>query len=155
MSMSGSFQLPGCACGAALSCLKPMPLMLRQVSVMSPVVRQELPLTEPPQFQTMDGVWEVQLQPLGGARTVYSHLSISQKGDTLSGTWNRSAKEKLPFTGTFDGRLFKLTLSGGQTMTMSGYAENFGDMVGLLTTADPKDKGVPFTASHRKHDKLG
>ncbi len=37
---------------------------------------------------------------------------------------------------------------------MAGYAENFGDMVGLLTTADPKDKGVPFTASHRKHDKV-
>jgi hypothetical protein len=108
---------------------------------------------EPPQFQTMDGVWEVQLQPLG-ARTAYSHLTIVQKGDTLTGTWNRSDKVKLPFTGTFDGRLFKLTFSGGQTLTMSGYAENFGDMVGLLTTADPKDKGVPFTASHRKHDKV-
>ncbi|MEA2666033.1 MAG: hypothetical protein QOI11_2977 [Candidatus Eremiobacteraeota bacterium] len=110
---------------------------------------------EPPQFQTLDGVWEVQLQPLGGARTVYSHLAITQKGDTLSGTWNRTDKEKLPFTGTFDGRLFKLTVSAGtQTYTMSGYAENFGDMIGLLTTADPKDKGVPFTASHRKRDKI-
>lgn len=110
---------------------------------------------EPPQFQTMDGVWEVQLQPLNGARTVYSHLAITQKGDTLSGTWNRSDKEKLPFTGTFDGRLFKLTVTAGtQTYTLSGYAENFGDMVGLLTTGDPKDKGVPFTASHRKHDKI-
>jgi hypothetical protein len=103
----------------------------------------------------MDGVWELQLQPLGAARAVYSHLAITQKGDTLSGTWIRSDKDKLPFTGTFDGRLFKLTVgNGAQAYTMAGYAENFGDMVGLLTTGDPKDKGVPFTASHRKHDKL-
>jgi len=38
---------------------------------------------------------------------------------------------------------------------MSGYAENFGDMVGLLTSSDPKDKGLPFTAAHRKKEKLG
>ncbi|MEO7040471.1 MAG: hypothetical protein ABI186_10620 [Candidatus Elarobacter sp.] len=111
---------------------------------------------EPPQFQTMDGVWEVQLQPLtGSGRTVYSHLYITQKADALSGTWKRDDKTKLPFTGTFDGRLFKLTLTDGKTtLTMSGYAENFGDMVGLLLTADPKDKGTPFTAAHRKKEKV-
>ncbi len=108
----------------------------------------------PPQFQTMDGVWEVQLQPIGG-RTVYSHLAITQKGDALSGTWIRGDKDRLPFSGTFDGRLFKLTVTAaGQTYTMSGYAENFGDMVGLLTGADPKDRGTPFTASHRKKDRV-
>lgn len=113
----------------------------------------------PPQFSTMDGVWEVQLQPLNGARTVYSHLYITQKGDALTGTWARTDKEKVPFTGTFDGRLFKLTASGtGATpavWTLAGYAENFSDMVGLLQTTDPKDKGVPFTASHRKKERYG
>lgn len=110
---------------------------------------------EPPQFSTMDGVWEVQLQPLGTARAIYSHLAIAQKGDQLSGTWLRENKQKLPFTGTFDGRLFKLTTTDGKTTwTFSGYAENYSDMVGLMQTADPKDKGTPFTASHRKKDRL-
>ena len=111
---------------------------------------------EPPQFSTMDGVWEVQLQPLtGSGRAIYSHLAITQKGDQLSGTWQRENNQKLAFTGTFDGRLFKLTAADGKgTWTFSGYAENFSDMVGLVQTADPKDKGVPFTASHRKKDRL-
>jgi outer membrane protein assembly factor BamB len=109
---------------------------------------------EPPQFSTMDGVWEVQLQPLGTTRAVYSHLAIAQKGDQLSGTWLRD-NQKLAFTGTFDGRLFKLTTTDGKTTwTFSGYAENYSDMVGLVQTADPKDKGTPFTASHRKKDRL-
>jgi hypothetical protein len=111
---------------------------------------------EPPQFSSMDGVWEVQLQPLATGKTVYSHLSITQKGDALTGTWVRNDKQKLPLTGTFDGRLFKLTATGpnNATWTFSGYAENFGDMVGMLTSADPKDPGTPFTASHRKKEKL-
>jgi hypothetical protein len=111
---------------------------------------------EPPQFATMDGVWEVQLQPLtGNGRAIYSHLAIAQKGDQLSGTWLRQNNQKIPFTGTFDGRLFKLSAADGKTTwTFAGYAENFSDMVGLLQTADPKDKGTPFTASHRKKDRL-
>ncbi len=107
---------------------------------------------EPLQFSTMDGIWEVQLQPLtGSGRTVYSHLVVTQKGDALNGTWLRG-NEKLSFTGTFDGRLFKLTAKDAKdnAWTFAGYAENFSDMVGLLLTADPKDKGTPFTASHRK-----
>jgi hypothetical protein len=110
---------------------------------------------EPPQFSTMDGVWEVQLQPLTGTgRAIYSHLRIAQKGDQLSGTWTRENNQKVPFTGTFDGRLFKLNATDGKVAwTFSGYAENFSDMVGLLQTADPKDKGTPFTASHRKKDR--
>jgi hypothetical protein len=110
----------------------------------------------PPQFSTMDGVWEVQLQPLMTGKTIYSHLYVSQKGDALTGTWVRANNDKMPFTGTFDGRLFKLTATDTKkaTYTLSGYAENFSDMVGLLTTADPKDKGTPFTASHRKKEKI-
>jgi hypothetical protein len=115
---------------------------------------------EPPQFSTMDGVWEVQVQPLNGARTIYSHLYVTQKGDALSGTWIRSDKDRVPFTGTFDGRLFKLTATAADaaktTWTLSGYAENFSDMVGLLVvTADKNDRGTPFTASHRKKERIG
>ena len=115
---------------------------------------------EPPQFSTMDGVWELQVQPLNGQRTVYSHLYVTQKGDALSGTWLRGDKVKVPFTGTFDGRLFKLTATGTDaaksTWTLSGYAENFSDMVGLLiVAADKNDKGTPFTASHRKKERIG
>ena len=111
---------------------------------------------EPPQFSTMDGVWEVQLQPLtGNGRAIYSHLFVTQKGDQLSGSWLRENNQRIPFSGTFDGRLFKLTSTDGKiTWTFAGYAENFSDMVGLLQTADPKDKGTPFTASHRKKDRL-
>ena len=111
---------------------------------------------EPPQFQTMDGVWEVVVQPMTVYRPIYSHFYLIQKGDQLTGTWVRSDNTKIPISGTFDGRLFTLTASDGKTTyTLKGYAENFGDMVGLLTTADPKDKGAAFTASHRKKEKLG
>jgi hypothetical protein len=111
----------------------------------------------PPQFSTMDGVWEVQLQPLMTGRTIYSHLYVTQAGDALTGTWVRGNNEKLAFTGTFDGRLFKLTATDAKkaAYTLSGYAENFSDMVGMVTTADPKDRGTPFTAAHRKKEKFG
>jgi hypothetical protein len=111
---------------------------------------------EPLQFSSMDGVWEVQLQPLTTGKTVYSHLVMVQKGDTLTGTWVRKGNDRLNFTGTFDGRLFKLTAKDAKdaAWTFSGYAENFSDMVGLLISADPKDKGTPFTASHRKRERL-
>jgi hypothetical protein len=111
---------------------------------------------EPPQFQTMDGVWEVVVQPMAVFRPIYSHFFITQKADQISGTWVRENNQKVPITGTFDGRLFTLTGTDGKTTwTMKGYAENFGDMVGLMTTADPKDKGTAFTAAHRKKEKVG
>ena len=118
---------------------------------------------EPPQFTSMDGVWEVASQPLDRSlRVSYTHLYITQHGDQLTGTWLRKGKLKekdadtYDFTGTFDGRLFKLNLKNakGNVYTMSGYAENYSDMVGLLTTADPKDRGTPFTASHRKSERF-
>ena len=108
----------------------------------------------PPQFTSLDGVWEVQLQPLNGTPTVYSHFYMTQKGNDLSGTWVRPNSAKDAFNGTFDGRLFALTLKDGtHTMTLNGYVENFGDMVGLYKTDDPKDPGTPFTASHRKKER--
>ncbi len=109
---------------------------------------------EAPQFSTLDGVWEVALQPLTGARTIYSHLYITQSGNTLTGTWRRTGKTVLPFTGTFDGRLFKLSVTDGtSTELLSGYEENYMDMVGLYTDGDPKHAGTPFTAAHRKRER--
>ena len=110
----------------------------------------------PPQFSTLDGVWEVQMQPLNpiGTPTVYSHFYMTQKGNDLSGTWKRANNTTVPFTGSFDGRLFALTVKdGAHTFTLNGYVENFGDMVGLYKTEDPKDQGTPFTASHRKKER--
>ena len=110
---------------------------------------------EPPQFSTLDGVWEVALQPLNGGRTVYSHLYVTQQGNAVSGTWRRGGdKAGLPFTGTFDGRLFKLTVTdGAATQQLSGYEENYMDMVGLFSDGDPAHQGTPFTAAHRKRIK--
>jgi len=111
---------------------------------------------EPPQFSTMDGVWEVALQPLDGGPAVYSHFFFSQGEQTLTGMWKRDEKSTLPLTGSFDGRLFKLTATdGSKTYTLSGYVENFGDMVGLITLDGSTAFGTPFTAQHRKKQKLG
>jgi hypothetical protein len=119
---------------------------------------------EPPQFSSLNGVWEVALQPLNGSRTIYSHLYVTQKGDQISGTWVRAGTGKkglvtAPFTGTFDGRLFKLSGTDPQiSFTLAGYVENFSDMVGMLTatlatqTGTPAP-GIPFTADHRKASK--
>jgi hypothetical protein len=109
---------------------------------------------EPPQFSTLDGVWEVAFQPLTGARTIYSHLYVTQVGNELKGTWRRDAKTVVPFTGTFDGRLLKLSATDGTiTYTFSGYEENYMDMVGLFSDGDTKHQGTPFTAAHRKRSR--
>ncbi len=109
---------------------------------------------EPPQFSTLDGVWEIAFQPLTGARARYSHLYVTQNGNDLTGTWRRDGKTLVPFTGTFDGRVLKLTASAGDaTYVFSGYEENYMDMVGLFTDGDPKHQGTPFTAAHRKRER--
>jgi hypothetical protein len=107
---------------------------------------------EPPQFSTLDGIWEVEAQPLGKRLAVYSHLSIAITGPTISGYWEHDPrKTKSTMTGTFDGRLIQMqvTMPDGTTTQFSGYVENFADMVGLVRTND-KDPGTAFTAQHRK-----
>ncbi len=109
---------------------------------------------EPPQFSTLDGVWEIAFQPLTGARTSYSHLYVTQSGNDLKGTWRRDGKTIIPFTGTFDGRLLKLTATDGKsTFTFSGYEENYMDMVGMFSDGDPAHPGTPFTGAHRKRER--
>jgi len=108
----------------------------------------------PAQFSTLDGVWEVEMQPIGSSRTVYSHLSITQNGNTVGGYWQHEPRNtKSPFTGTFDGRLFQfiIDLGNGQSATMSGYAENFSDFVGMLRMSDGSSNA--FTAEHRKKER--
>jgi len=109
---------------------------------------------EPPQFTTLDGVWEVELQPLGKRLASYSHLGVTSTGSTITGYWEsdpRKQKSRLPMTGTFDGRLISLSIAmaDGTTATFSGYVEGFADMVGLFRAND-HDPGTAFTAEHRK-----
>lgn len=111
---------------------------------------------QPPQFSALDGVWEIELQPLNTTRALYSHMSIVQgavTGNTtvLSGYWQRN-NAKLPMTGTFDGRLITMTVADPVApITFSGYVEAFSDMVGLQKIGT---KTTSFTAQHRKKVKL-
>jgi hypothetical protein len=109
----------------------------------------------PPQFTTLDGVWEVELQTR--ATTFYSHFTLRQSGSQgadVSGIWDQGGNpdKKLPLTGTFDGRLFKFTATLGQNAyTFTGYVENYSDIVGMVS--DGKND-LPFTAQHRKKEKF-
>lgn len=108
----------------------------------------------PPQFTTLDGVWEIELQTR--AKTYYEHMNLRQsglQGADISGIWERGGKpDKIPITGSFDGRLFKLTATYGETTyTFTGYVENYSDIVGM---ANDGKNDIPFTAQHRKREKL-
>jgi hypothetical protein len=108
---------------------------------------------EPPQFTTLDGIWEVEAQPIGKRLATYTHLSINTTGADINGYYQTTGKKgiKYPMTGTFDGRLISMSVSmpNGQSMTFNGYVETFADMVGLYKTSD-SDPGTAFTAQHRK-----
>jgi hypothetical protein len=109
----------------------------------------------PAQFSTLDGVWEVEEQPLGSRRAKYSHLRLTQTGNLVNGYWEHDPnKTRSPLVGTFDGRLFQFTvdLGNGKSLTMAGYGENFSDFVGMMRTS-PTDPGTPFTAQHRKKER--
>jgi len=111
---------------------------------------------EPPQFTTLDGIWEIEMQPLNKRLAIYSHLSVAVTGSTISGYWEHSpGRTKSKMTGTFDGRLISMdvTNADGTTSQFSGYVENFADMVGLFHAGD-KDAGMAFTAQHRKKLKV-
>jgi hypothetical protein len=110
---------------------------------------------EPPQFTTLDGVWEVEMQPIGKRLATYTHLGVTSTGAAVNGYWEtgpKKVKSRLPMTGTFDGRLISLsiTLPNGSTATFSGYVEGFADMVGIYRSSDKDANGTAFTAEHRK-----
>jgi len=108
----------------------------------------------PPQFTTLDGVWEVEIQTRD--KTLYYHWNLRQSGQAgadISGVWDRGGKPpvKVSMNGTFDGRLFKFTATQGATQyTFTGYVENYSDIVGMMS--DGK-KDTAFTAQHRKKEK--
>lgn len=108
----------------------------------------------PPQFTTLDGTWEVEVQM--PSKTLYSHWDLRQTGQggaDISGIWDRGGKptKKDSLTGTFDGRLFKFSATqGGTQYTFTGYVENYSDIVGMMS--DGKNN-TPFTAEHRKKEK--
>jgi hypothetical protein len=107
---------------------------------------------EPPQFTTLDGIWEVEMQPLGQRLARYSHIEITSTGADIKGYWEHDPhKTRSPMTGTFDGRLISMTieLPDGTKPSFSGYVESFGDMVGIYHATDT-DAGTAFTAQHRK-----
>jgi hypothetical protein len=108
----------------------------------------------PPEFKTLDGIWEIELQPIGHRLANYQHFSIVQSGNTLSGYWEHDPnRTKSPITGTFDGRLIQISADvKGGTVTFGGYVENMGDIVGMQHLA-PGDVGIAFTAQHRKKEK--
>jgi len=109
----------------------------------------------PPQFTTLDGIWEIELQTR--AQTYYSHLTLRQsgaQGADVSGIWDQGGypDKKIPLTGTFDGRLFKFTANYKENeYTFTGYVENYSDIVGMVS--DGKND-LPFTAQHRKKEKF-
>jgi len=107
---------------------------------------------EPPQFSTLDGVWEIELQPRGQRLATYRHVNITSTGASLTGVYLTGGAKgpKYPMTGTFDGRLISMTVSlPTGDATFNGYVEEFADMVGIYKTSD-KDPGTAFTAQHRK-----
>jgi hypothetical protein len=112
------------------------------------------PTPAPPQYTTLDGVWEIEFQTRN--RTTYAHWTLRQNGQSgsnVTGVWNRGGKppKNVPLTGTFDGRLFKFTATDGDKQyTFSGYVENYTDIVGMET--DGKTE-TAFTAEHRKKAK--
>jgi hypothetical protein len=109
---------------------------------------------EPPQFDSLDGIWEIEVQTVGKRLALYEHFSIVQKGSVLSGYWEHAPhKTRTPLTGSFDGRIVQIsaTTEAGATATFSGYVETMSDMVGIrhLSATDP---GTAFTAQHRKKE---
>jgi hypothetical protein len=107
---------------------------------------------QPPQFTTLDGVWEIEAQPLGKRLATYSYLNIATTGANITGYWQKGGKgAKIPMTGSFDGRLISMTVAmpDGTSLTFTGYVESFADMVGVFRNGD-KDPGTAFTAQHRK-----
>jgi hypothetical protein len=110
---------------------------------------------QPPQFNTLDGTWEIEVQPLGQRLANYTHVIITSTGANLKGTYLTAGAKgpKYPMTGSFDGRLISMSVAlPNGTATFNGYVETFADMVGVYKKNDA-DQGVAFTAEHRKKNK--
>jgi hypothetical protein len=109
---------------------------------------------EPPEFNSLTGIWEIEIQPLGKRLATYEHFSLTQSGNQLIGYWEHDPhKTRNSVSGTFDGHIFQIATQtlDGTPVNFSGYVENMADMVGVRHIG-PKDGGTAFTAQHRKKE---
>ena len=90
--------------------------------------------------------------------TSYSRFAMHQDGSNIVGTWYVTGKQ-LPFTGSYDGRLFRLIVKDEPgTVNLSGYIENSTDMVGIIDNGKgdlPGANPIAFTAEHHVPSKPG
>ena len=100
----------------------------------------------PPPRKGIDGVWEVEIQH--PTSTDYTHFSIAQQGDAITGTYLDAKGKKYPVAGSVDGESVRLivTMPNGTTLLLEGKLDGTSDMIGMLTTPDGQ---VPFTAAYR------
>jgi hypothetical protein len=109
---------------------------------------------EPPQFSSLSGIWELEIQPLGHRLATYEHFSLTQSGNQLIGYWEHDPhKTRNAVSGTFDGHVFQINTQtpDGTAVSFAGYVENMADMVGVRHIG-PKDSGTAFTGQHRKKE---
>ena len=87
-SISGSFQCPGPANRECPTCWKPIASMLSQLSLMSPVVRQELPAISgsAPHSQTLPQPYWHRLYRMSRG-TWASALRATRYGRSSTGSW--------------------------------------------------------------------
>jgi hypothetical protein len=108
--------------------------------------------TPPVQRNTLDGVWEIQIQR--GPNTQYEHMFLVQKGNTVTGYYLTGSKKKYPLTGTVDAdhsvRLV-VTMPDESTILLEARVSDLTDMLGMFT--DSKER-VPFTAAYRPKEKF-
>jgi len=105
----------------------------------------------PVTYTTIDGIWEVQLQP--GSLTQYSHFFLVTSGDAISGTWkhDRQQKHDKEYSMDVTGRLIndRFSMNGSDAKgpyALNGYIENSATMIGEFTQGHVT---IPFTASHQ------
>jgi hypothetical protein len=102
----------------------------------------------PPQGRIgISGVWEVQIQ-MGGTDTIYTHFSLRQQGDALTGVYLDQHGKRYPIAGSIDGDRVHLvvTLPDGKTILFEGTVSGTTDMLGMMTDAK---QSVAFTAAYR------
>lgn len=98
----------------------------------------------------LDGVWEVQIQH--PSTTDYTHFSVTQQGDALTGTYLDAHGKKYPLSGSVDGQVVRLIIAmpNGTSLLLEGKLDGTTDMIGMLTTPDGQ---LPFTAAYRAKSK--
>lgn len=99
-----------------------------------------------PQRVGIEGVWEIAIQR--GADTTYTHLSLHQQQNALTGTYLDSHNKRAPAVGIVDGNNVRIVITypDGATIVLQGTLDGTTDMIGLLTMTDGQ---VPFSADYR------